>query len=120
MHPNISVRPGHWYFNRERQLRVWCRSVVGDLVYVAGHPGALAADDDVWREDFFRDAFVPCEDHSVSHVLGSCPKSCPTCFHPTIERAVHRAIRMVDKEREARDQYLHELRQLAAEKRRRR
>ena len=86
------AEPGRWYISPELRLRVWCRCVIGHLVYLAEHPGADESLDDAWKVTFFHQAFVPCEDLRYAHKLGPCSSTCPTCFHVRINAAVDRVL----------------------------
>ena len=63
-----------------------------ELAHLCDHPACDPEDDDKWQVEFFAASFVECEDLSHAYVLGPCPKDCPVCFQPAIERVVDRIV----------------------------
>ena len=84
--------PGRWYVNPELRIRAYLRRVEGHKAYLCDHPACEPDGDDVWQVEFFAAAFVPCEDLSKAYTLGPCPRDCPCCFQPAIERVVDKLI----------------------------
>ncbi len=92
--------PGLWYLNvglpLHKTQRLFCVSVHRGRVKLVDDPQPSK-----WVKEHivtlanFRIFYRACEDMSRAHVLGPCPSSCPTCFHPDIVLAVNRAIRVV-------------------------
>jgi hypothetical protein len=103
-------KPGRWYINPEFRIRVLCRRVDGDRVYVVGHWNGTADKEDVWGLKFFSQSFVPCEDLSKSHFLGPCTPGCSCIWHPAIIEATNRAIAVAGRIRRARIRQLQRLR----------
>jgi hypothetical protein len=115
----VTPTVGHWYLNvalplsktqRVRVVVVRSDTVVFAYLVEAGEHESLIT----WKRDAFCRFFRPCEDRRRAHTLGSCASTCPTCFHPRIERVVERIIRRADAARARRRERRRQQRMAAA------